>query len=253
MDRIGQLHDMHRILVLNPKGGSGKTTLATNLAAAYAERGARPTLIDCDEQGYALRWLEKRPPDKAPIHGIAAYEDPTTTLASLTHRAHPESRTAIADLPAAIPTGQLYTYTAVADSILIPIVPSQIDVYSASRFIAELLLDAQLDRREQKLAIVANRVRSHTRSYKMLQQFLASLSIPMIGTLRDTQTFVHAAGKGIGICELPPYQVRDDIVQIRAIVAWLEKWRSRRFEAFNPLPLAATESEEWMPSLSRFD
>lgn len=244
MDRIRQSDEIHRIFVLNPKGGSGKTTLAINLAAAFAARGRRPTLVDCDPQGYALRWLEKRAADRPPVHGVDANDEAIATLASLRYRAHPESDTIIVDLPAAISSDRLYTYTQLADSILIPIVPSQIDVYSASRFIAELLLDIQLDRRDQKLAIVANRVRSHTRSYRMLRQFLASLSIPMIAALRDTQNFVYAAGNGLGICELPAYQSKDDIVQLDAILAWLDKWRTRRFEAFNPQGLPATEKQQ---------
>lgn len=216
--RTGDLN----IVVLNPKGGSGKTTLATTLAAAFAGHGPPPTLFDCDSQGFSLRWLEKRPADRPRIHGVAAYggvenEEP------LFSRAHPASRVAIVDLPAAIPHDQLHRYTHFADRVLIPIVPSDIDVFAASRLIAELLLDAQLDRREGKLAIVANRVRSATRSFRQLRAFLGSLRIPMIATLRDTQNFVSAAAQGLGITELAPSVVRDELAQVDAIVAWLER------------------------------
>lgn len=244
MDRITRADELHRVVVLNPKGGSGKTTLATNIASLYAVRGQRPTLIDCDPQGYSLRWLEKRSGQRPPIYGIAAFENATDTLASPDYKVHPESSTVIVDLPAATPHEELHSYTYHADSILIPIVPSEIDVYSASRFIAELLLDAQLDRREQKLAIVANRVRSNTRSYHMLRRFLGSLSIPIIATLRDTQNYVFATANGIGICEMPSYAVRKDTEELQAIVQWLDKWRSRRFEAYNPLEIESLTEVE---------
>jgi chromosome partitioning protein len=114
---------------------------------------------------------------------------------------------------------------------LIPVLPSDIDIFSASRFIAELLLDVALDRRDRKLAIVANRVRQNTRSWQMLRRFLSSLKIPMIAALRDTQNYVQAAAQGIGIFELPAYQAKKDIEPMNAIVNWLDQWHMRRLDA----------------------
>jgi chromosome partitioning protein len=109
--------------------------------------------------------------------------------------------------------------------------PSEIDVYAATRFIAELLLDVQLDRSEKRLAIVANRVRSTTRSYQMLMRFLTSLKIPLIATLRDSQTYVQAAAQGIGVCEMPAYRVKEDVAQLETIVAWIERRRRKVTQA----------------------
>jgi chromosome partitioning protein len=220
---INGLDNLHKIVVVNPKGGCGKTTLATNLASVCAQRGLIPTLVDCDPQGFSTRWLEKRPATRPAVHGIEAFasEEP---LAAQVNR---ESSALIFDLPAALPGDQLCSYTYVADSILIPIMPSAVDVYSATYFIAELLLDQQLDRREQRLVIVANRVRSNTKSYQMLKSFLTSLDIPLIAVLRDSQNFVHAIAQGIGICELPYYRNKNDIQQIDAIFAWLGRQRSK--------------------------
>ena len=248
MDHTRRVDDLHRVVVLNPKGGCGKTTLATNLASLYALRGTHPALADCDAQGFSLRWLDKRPKDRPLIHGISAYDDAIDGLDSLRNAVHPNTSTVIVDLPGAIPNERLHDYTSRADSVLIPIVPSEIDVFSASRFIAELLLDAQLDRREQKVAIVANRVRSNTKSYQMLRQFLASLKIPMIAALRDTQNYVHAAAQGIGICEMPRYGVRNDVDQLEAIATWLDNWRTRRFEAYNSPELGRPSSRETWPA-----
>ena len=218
--------DLHKIVILNPKGGCGKTTLATNLAGFYALRGPPPTLIDCDPQGFSLRWLEKRPAGRPPIHGVRGYPERLDTAEPPCLQAHPDSTIAIVDLPAAIPHERLHAYTYIADSLLLPIQPSEIDVFSATRFVAELLLDVQLDRSERRLAIVANRVRSNTVSYQMLRRFLGSLKIPMIAALRDSQVYVHAAARGIGVCELPMHKIKNDTPQIAAIAAWLDKRRT---------------------------
>jgi len=220
---INGLDSLHKIVVMNPKGGCGKTTLATNLASLYAERDPAPTLVDCDPQGFSMRWLEKRPATRPTVHGIEAY----TSNEPLAAQVKPESSALIFDLPAAIPSEQLQNFTYAADSILIPIMPSAVDVYSATRFIADLLVDQQLDRREQKLVIVANRVRSNTKSYQMLRSFLASLDIPMIAVLRDCQNYVHAIAQGIGLCELPSYRTKDDVQQIDAIYTWLGRQRAK--------------------------
>lgn len=214
--------DLHRILVLNPKGGSGKTTVATNLASIYALREPPPILVDCDPLGYCTRWLEKRRDNPAVIHGIAAPDARPADVMSGATSIPAESRQIIFDLPAAIPLDALYTYTHLADSILIPIAPSSIDVHAATRLIAELLLDVQLDRREKKIAIIANRVRSNTRSFQMLKRFFASLEIPVISVLRDSQHYVTASSTGAGICEMPLYRVRDELIAWKAILAWLD-------------------------------
>jgi chromosome partitioning protein len=220
---INGLDGLHKIVVVNPKGGCGKTTLATNLASACAQRGSTPTLVDCDPLGFSMRWLEKRPATRPVVHGIEAYASDRPIAAQV----NPESDTLIFDLPAALLNEHLQDFTYTADSILIPIMPSAVDVSSAARFIGELLLDQQLDRREQRLTIVANRVRSNTKSFQMLKSFLTSLDIPLIAVLRDSQNFVHAIAQGLGICELPAYRIKNDIQQIDAIFAWLGRQRSK--------------------------
>ena len=220
------LHVPHKIVVLNPKGGSGKTTLATNLASIYALRKPPPTLIDCDPQGFCMRWLDKRAAHPAVIHGISAPETRPADVLAGGIEIPAESTRLIFDLPAAIPLDDLYTYTHTADSILIPIAPSSIDVHAATRLISELLLDVQLDRRDNKIAIIANRVRSNTKSFRMLRRFLSSLEIPVVSVLRDSQSYVAATAAGVGICELPLYRVREEIIAWKAILAWLDRRES---------------------------
>ena len=223
--------NLHKIVVLNPKGGCGKTTLATNIAAYYAMRGPAPTLVDCDPQGFSMRWLEKRPGNRPQIHGIAAYQESIRHTGTVYVQTRPDTDNLIFDLPAGLTPDELYDVIYGAGSILIPVLPSQIDVFCASRFIAELLLVAQIDRRDCQLAVVANRIRQNTRSYQMLMRFLTSLQIPIISVLRDGQNFVYAAANGIGINELPAYKTKKDIAQMDLIISWLDQWRMRRLDA----------------------
>ena len=219
----------HKIVILNPKGGSGKTTVATNLASYFAMRGPPPTLVDCDSGGYSLRWIDKRNKDRPSVYGIMAYaEDAPQDLRDVEF---PDSKQVIVDLPAGLSAEEMFDHVYDASSILIPIVPSEIDIYSAAKFIADLLLFTQLDRRKKNIAIIANRVRKNTKSYAMLRRFLTSLDIPVIAQLRDSQAFVQAAAAGIGISEMQPSRVRQDMKQFELITNWLERWRMRQLDA----------------------
>jgi chromosome partitioning protein len=213
---------LHKIVVMNPKGGCGKTTLAINLAAWFARRGTLPTLIDCDPQGFCTRWIERRAPDLPKVHARAT--GPLTARSTI--EVLPESMVVIIDLPAAIADEQLHAFVYLADCLLLPVMPSEIDVHAATRFIAELLLDAQLDRSARRVGIVANRVRGRTRSLAMLMRFLGSLRIPLIAALRDSQSFVQATALGRGVCELPPHRVHDDLPALEAIGQWLGRRRT---------------------------
>lgn len=246
--------DLHKIVVLNPKGGCGKTTLATNLASYFARRGPPPTLIDCDPHGYSMRWLRSRSPDRPRIYGIAAYEHTSGSGRHLDLHAWPGSSHMIVDLPAALADDQLYYQTYDANSILIPIMPSEIDIYSAAGFIANLLLVAQLDRRNRNLAIVANRTRYHTKSYRMLMRFLGSLEIPVIAELRDSQNFVQAAANGIGIVEMPAWKVRPDMDQLSRVIDWLDNWRMRKLDAASGRGFEHLQSSELLtPAMAKSD
>jgi chromosome partitioning protein len=227
-DTNAELSAPHKIVILNPKGGSGKTTLATNIAAFYALEGPPPTLVDCDPGGYSVRWVDKRPPELPSIYGVAAYDHSGAKGRPV--GVWPESQTVIVDLPAGLQPNQYFRQTYDADSILIPVMPSEIDIYSATKFITDLLLVAQFDRRNRSLAIVANRTRHYTRSYRMLMRFLDSLEIPVVTELRDSQAYVHAAARGIGVVEMPRYLVKQDIEGLANLFGWLERYRTRRID-----------------------
>ena len=136
----------------------------------------------------------------------------------------------IIDTPAALEGPEIHDAIYDASNVLIPVMPSPIDIRFATKFIAELLLVAQLDRGGRKVGIVAHRTRSNTRSLEKLMRFLSSLRIPVVGALRDSQNFVAAADEGIGVYELPYYRAQKDIEQMSRIVSWLDQWNAPQSE-----------------------
>ncbi|HEY5624230.1 MAG TPA: ParA family protein [Gammaproteobacteria bacterium] len=213
---------MQRILILNPKGGSGKTTVATNLAANCAASGSRPALMDLDPQASSMRWLSKRPKDRAAVFGIAGYERSSAVTRSWQLRVPQDCDPLIIDTPAAIETQGLPEITRGADVILVPVMPSDIDIHAAAKCIADLLLVAKIKRSDDRIGIIANRVRARTLVSQSLMKFLESLDIPLVATFRDSQNYVRAAEAGMGIFEMPSWRVREDIGEWDALIAWLQ-------------------------------
>lgn len=216
---------MQRVIVLNPKGGAGKTTIASNLAACYAVGEHKPALMDLDPQGSSMRWLRKRPDDAPAIHGIAGFEKSAAVTRSWQLRIPAECGAVIIDTPAAVEPHALPELTRGADAILVPVMPSEIDIHATAKCIADLLLVAKIRRSENRLGIIANRVRQNTLVSQSLMRFLASLDIPLVTTLRDTQNYVRSAELGIGVAEMPRWQVQQDLESWRQVMAWLSTKR----------------------------
>jgi chromosome partitioning protein len=210
-----------KIVVLNPKGGSGKTTIATNLAAYFASRGLKPALLDMDAQGSSSRWLSKRPRDLAPVHGIAGYERNLRVTRSFAMRVPTDCERLIVDTPAAFAPQDLPDLTRDAAAIIVPVLPSDIDIHAATKCIGDLLLIAKVKREQRRLAVVANRVKRHTIMYRSLMRFLESLDIPVVTTLRDSQNYVRASEAGIGLFDMKPRLVREDTDQWQPLVGWI--------------------------------
>ena len=216
---------MQRIVVLNPKGGSGKTTLATNLAAYYATQGRNTALMDSDPQGSSSRWLGKRAGNLPAIHLIAAYEKSLRVTRSFLLRAPPGTERIIVDTPAAIPAQVMPEFVRDADAILVPVLPSDIDIHACSRFIADLLLVARVRPSENRIGVIANRTRRNTLALDRLLRFLATLQIPVITTLRDSHNYLRAAEGGHGVHEMKSYLVREDLDSWQPLIDWLEQRR----------------------------
>ena len=205
---------MRRIMVLNPKGGCGKSTLATNLASFYASNGEPVHLVDFDVQGSSMDWLAARPESAGKIQGVLA-DDREFLI--------PHGKgVMIMDAPAGVHGKCLKQYVKRAQTLLIPVLPSPMDMRATAHFIEELLLVGRVSRDKTRIAVVANRVREYTRIYHSLERFLEHLAIPFLTSLRDTQNYIRAAEQGLGIFELAPHEVRHDLEQWQPLLEWLE-------------------------------
>ncbi len=216
---------MQKIVILNPKGGSGKTTIAINLASYFAVCGLKPTLMDVDAQGSSTRWLSKRAKGQPVIHGIAAYERNSRVTRSFATRLPLDSERLVVDTAAALESQSLPDMTRNATAVLVPVLPSDIDIHAAAKCISDLLLIAKLRREDQRIAVIANRVKKNTLVYKALMKFLETLNIPVVATLRDSQNYLRAAETGLGLFEMKPNQVREDMEQWLPLIGWLAQRR----------------------------
>jgi chromosome partitioning protein len=215
--------DLRKIVVLNPKGGCGKSTLATNLAGYLAAHGNSVAIMDFDPQGSSMRWLKVRPGNSAPIHGISAFNVRSSATRSWQLRVPPSIKYLVVDSPASVPAENLAELTSGAHAILIPVLPSDIDVHAASLLMRDLLLIAKVSRRMGRIGVVANRVRENTVAYRKLMLFLKSLSISVVGVLKDSQNYVHSAERGLSIHEMPTSRMKVDAERWEPIISWLEE------------------------------
>ena len=209
---------MRTIMVMNNKGGCGKTTMATNLASYYASEGYKVALADFDPQASSLEWLKARPEEYAEIIGIPAFEKGLRTPRNTEYL--------IIDVPAAIRGKQLAELARRAQTVVIPVMPSAFDMRACVHFIRDLYLVNKVSRKEVKLAVVANRVKEHTLIYQSLEEFLNLIKIPFVTSLRDTQNYIRASERGIGIFEMANYMVEKDLEQWVPLLRWLNSKRS---------------------------
>src|ERR1044071_8429691 len=235
---------MQRIVVLNPKGGSGKTTLAINLAAYFAARGDNTLLIDRDPRGSATRGLRKRKMPQPVINGIATFERDSRTTMSWQMRVPDGTQKIVVDSPAAVEARAMPELVRDAQKVIVPVLPSDIDIHAASRCLADLLLVAKIKRAETRIGVVANRVRKNTLMFQALMRFLEKLDIPVIATIRDSQNYVRAAEQGVGIHEMKAYTVKEDLAQWESLLAWIEPERTL---AEQPAPLQEQPAPQAVP------
>jgi len=210
---------MRTILVLNAKGGCGKSTIATSLASYYAwEKESKVVLADYDPQGSSLAWLEVRDEAWPAIQGIAAWKDPV--------RPSRDTDVVIMDAPARVHGSELTQLVRKAETIVFPVLPSPIDMRAAEAYLQELQATGRVQRGEAKIGVIANRVRENTIIFAELYNFLRKLDVPYVATLRDTQNYIRAEERGVGIFEMAPSQVWQDIEDWEPLVKWLNSKRS---------------------------
>lgn len=215
------MSSFQKIVVLNTKGGSGKTTLATNLAAYYASSGLKTALMDYDSQGSATFWLGKRSESLANIQSIPAFKHSHNVTRSWFLSPERGTQRVVVDSPAGIELSSAREILDTATAIVIPVLPSDFDIHAASHCIADLLLLAKQHKRRGRIGVVANRVRKNALVYQKLERFLSSLNIPFVTTFRDTTNYTKAADMGLGIHELKSYRTQQDLQHWDELLAWL--------------------------------
>jgi len=205
---------MRAVLVANPKGGAGKTTLATNLAGYFANQGKKITLCDLDRQQSSLRWMAFRDPEMAPVTGYFAGNQIVLNLPQ-------EADWAVLDAPAGLQGYKLNDYLRTVDRVLVPLVPSVFDMAATEDFLNSIR--NEMRGRRDSVGIVAMRVDPRTRAAGMLEEFLKHFDIPIVGYLRATQNYINVAAAGLTVFDPPRARHKRDVEQWESLLTWLAK------------------------------
>ncbi len=211
---------MRHIMIMNPKGGCGKSTIATSLAAYYASQGLNVALADYDPQYSSMDWLARRPADRPEIKGVDAVKDGLRHL--------PRSADVVVmDAPARTHGSELTSLVAHADTVLVPVLPSSIDMSATTRFINDLRANSRVSSKKTRVAALANRVRDNTKIADELDEYMQKLKVSYVSWLREAQNYVRAYSRGLGIHELPEYLAWPDWQQWEQLIEYLNSKRSQ--------------------------
>lgn len=186
---------MLSVLVCNPKGGCGKTTIATNLAAAFAHMGFVTALADCDRQKSACRWVARRPAGVPEVTGLDWTKEVTSVPDTIERL--------VIDAPAAIRRQDVLELIAKADVLLVPVLPSLFDELTTGRFLARLDRLKPIRKGRRAVGLIANRVKPRTAALARLENFLAAAPHPTIAQVRDSQAYPAAAERGLSLFDAP--------------------------------------------------
>lgn len=211
---------MRTIMVMNAKGGCGKTTLATNLACWFADQDGKVAMADFDPQGSSLDWLEAR----TNYEGVPSIQAIDATKEAV----KPAKGTdyLIIDVPAGLHGPEINNMLKRTETLIVPVLPSPIDMRAAKRFLVELLESGRISKKQTRIALVANRVREKSVAFHHLQEFLDEQKIPVLSALRDSANYLKCAETGLSIFELAPSAVGKDLPQWDPIIDWLDSKKS---------------------------
>jgi chromosome partitioning protein len=201
------------IVVANPKGGVGKSTIATNLAGCIASRGHAVMLGDVDRQQSTRIWLSLRPASARPIAGWdVAHDNIVKPPRGTTH--------VVLDTPAGLHGKRFDEVMKLADQIIVPLQPSIFDIYATRDFLNQVL--AHRKSAQVQVGVVGMRVREHTIAADQLRAFVAQLEVPVVGYLRDTQNYIQLAARGLTLWDVAPGRVERDLQQWEPLIKWLQ-------------------------------
>ena len=203
---------MKVILIANPKGGSGKTTLSTNIAGYLAKCGQRVTILDLDRQKSATQWLTYRPFD-LPLIDIFQQGGEKKIAADWL----------VIDSPAGLHGKNLEHALKLAHKIIVPIAPSLFDIQASREFLESLSHEKTVRKGKLFVGLVGMRMSPHTRAATTLEQFIAGLDLPVLAYLRETQVYVNAAFEGKTLFDLAPSLAERELEQWAYLLNWLEQ------------------------------
>jgi chromosome partitioning protein len=209
---------MRSIAVVNPKGGSGKTTASTTLAGGLARHGGRVVLWDLDRQKSSLAWLGLRAPDLPPI---ATLEGGSPDTGSARQRGKADWM--VIDSPAGLHGKSLGHTLKLADKVVVPVQPSLFDMAATADFLAALRAERVGRKGGPEVGIVGMRVDGRTRAAATLQTFLEQFDLPVLTFVRDTQNYANAAFSGQSVFDLPDYLAARDTEQWDPVLQWVRK------------------------------
>ena len=211
---------MRHVMVMNSKGGCGKSTMATNIASYFASEGFKVALADYDPQRTSLDWLAIRPEELPKISGVPAYDEGMRGIAR-------DTEVVVIDAPARTHGSEMNELVRRAETIIVPVLPSPIDMKASEHFMAELMELGKVQRAQARLAVVANRVRENTLLFDELDTYLTKLKVPYLGSLRQSTNYLRAFQRGMGVFELPEYLAWPDWKQWEPITKWLGSKKSQ--------------------------
>ena len=211
---------MRHVMVMNAKGGCGKSTIATNIASYFAGDGYKVALADYDPQRSSLDWLAMRPEDLPKISGVPAFEEGLRNVSR-------DTEVLVIDAPARTHGSEMNELVRRAETIIVPVLPSPIDMKASAHFLGELLELGRVQREQARLAVIANRVRENTLMFDELDQYLGKLKVPYLTALRQSTNYLRAYQRGMGVFELPEYLAKPDWEQWQPITKWLGSKKSQ--------------------------
>jgi chromosome partitioning protein len=235
---------VRRILIINGKGGCGKTTIATNLAVAYAKAGHGVALMDNDPQGSSGYWAAQRAPELPTIHLIATYRRSNMYQTTVfQNRLPPEVDRVIIDGHSNARDRDLELLLKQTDVVLIPLQPSSIDIQAGSRFITEMVTHRAFRAAPRPVGVIANRVQPNTATHARLQHFLACLDVPTVATFRDSPVYMEAADQGKGVVDMMDSRAaRKETASWWELIRWIDaqpKSADQSSRSLRSRPLAA--------------
>jgi chromosome partitioning protein len=233
-----------KILIVNSKGGCGKTTVAVNLAVAYANQGLKVSLLDCDQQTSCLHWAEERDYQAPNINSVACFHSLRPLTETLDEEIANDCEIVILDVSAKQPAANLFEESLKAsDMVLIPVLASSLDVKAGERFITDLLTHRVMRATPKPVGVIYNRTKASSNSHKRLEDLLRCLDIPVITALEDASIYTTAMEIGSGVLELSEDpSARSEYSAWREIMLWID--RKSKGKRDTPRPLQAGKTSD---------